>query len=263
MSTTHNDSPEVLLPLAAAGDELFPAAALELALELDVPPVIDLTDPLLLDALSPEQHTDRYPTPRGVWVSIFKPLVERSAAVVALVLLSPILLVLAAMVRLTLGRGVLFEQRRIGLGGRPFTILKFRTMKHSRRQHDEPVPVERRRTHKHPNDPRLTRTGRFMRTWSLDELPQLVNIARGEMSIIGPRPELETIVARYEPWQHQRHVVRPGLTGLWQVSDRASGKLLCECTEIDIEYVETVSFRTDLRILVRTPSAALGSNRGI
>jgi len=165
-------------------------------------------------------------------------------------------------VRITMGRGVLFEQRRIGQGGRPFTILKFRTMRHSRRTQDVPVNDDRRKTHKHPDDPRLTRAGRFMRKWSLDELPQLINIARGDMSIVGPRPELETIVMRYEPWQHQRHVVRPGLTGLWQVSDRGNGKLLCECTEVDIEYVETVSLVTDLRILARTPGAALGSNRG-
>src|SRR5207253_1548410 len=116
-------------------------------------------------------------------------------------------------VRIDLGPGVFFRQRRIGLRGREFTVLKFRTM-----LHEPPVGAPTgpcpEHGHKCPHDPRHTRMGRLLRKLSLDEIPQLLNVLRGEMSLVGPRPELPEIVARYEPWQHERHEVKPGLTGL-------------------------------------------------
>ncbi len=179
-------------------------------------------------------------------------------AAVALVVVSPILVVLAAAVAATLGRPVLFRQRRVGLGGDEFTCLKFRSMHPDRRVAavgQGPVG-ERRVTHKSAADPRLSRVGRFMRMASLDELPQLVNVLRGEMSVVGPRPELPAVVARYEPWQHCRHAVKPGMTGLWQVSARGDVDMH-HATEIDLDYIARMSLRTDLSILARTIPALL------
>jgi lipopolysaccharide/colanic/teichoic acid biosynthesis glycosyltransferase len=105
--------------------------------------------------------------------------------------------------------------------------------------------------HKLRQDPRITRVGRWLRRTSVDELPQLINILLGHMSLIGPRPELVEIVDRYEPWQHRRHMVRPGLTGWWQVSGRGN-RPMHENTELDLYYVDHLSAGLDLRILIRT-----------
>jgi lipopolysaccharide/colanic/teichoic acid biosynthesis glycosyltransferase len=170
--------------------------------------------------------------------------------------------VIAAVVRVTMGKGVFFRQERVGKDGRTFEVLKFRTMRHDRRQSQHPIDIaDRRRTHKHPNDPRHTRIGRFLRQSSLDELPQLVNVMRGEMSLIGPRPELVALVEKYPDWQHARHAVRPGMTGLWQVSARGE-RTMQECVDIDLDYVEQMSMWLDLRTALATPIAALGKRRG-
>jgi lipopolysaccharide/colanic/teichoic acid biosynthesis glycosyltransferase len=190
-----------------------------------------------------------------------KPVIDTLAAATALLLLAPLLAVVALIVRIDLGPGVLFRQRRVGLRGGEFTVLKFRTMLSAA------PPGSRQGScpdhgHKCPEDPRHTKTGKLLRKLSLDELPQLVNVLRGEMSLIGPRPELPEIVARYEPWQHARHLVKPGLTGLWQVRERGNGKLMWQSTGPDIEYVERLSLRTDVSILLRTVPALLGRNQG-
>jgi lipopolysaccharide/colanic/teichoic acid biosynthesis glycosyltransferase len=159
-------------------------------------------------------------------------------------------------VRLAIGPGVIYRQARVGRGGRPFVIFKLRTMTHDRRQVDIRVPDDRRVSHKRDDDPRHTSLGRFLRRTSLDELPQLINVIRGDMSLVGPRPELVGVVRRYEDWQHTRHVVRPGITGLWQVSHRDKG-LMCENSRVDLDYIRTLSLLTDLKILARTPLAAI------
>ena len=165
---------------------------------------------------------------------------------------------IAGVVAVTLGHPVLFRQRRVGLDGEVFEVLKFRTMRPDRRSRALDVIHDRRLTHKTPKDPRHTRVGRFLRRYSLDELPQLINVVRGEMSIVGPRPELESVVAAYPPGLEQRHLVKPGLTGLWQVSARGDGPMH-ENGQWDLDYVERASFRTDVAILVRTPRALLGT----
>jgi lipopolysaccharide/colanic/teichoic acid biosynthesis glycosyltransferase len=131
-----------------------------------------------------------------------------------------------------------------------------------RRTGERRQPIDsRRRNHKAPHDPRHTRLGRFLRRTSLDELPQLVNVIRGELSLVGPRPELPEVVAGYEAWQHARHFVRPGITGLWQVTQRGSGEPMHRHVATDLEYINRLSFMTDARILVRTVPAALGFDR--
>lgn len=171
----------------------------------------------------------------------------------ALVVLSPLLGATALAVRVSLGRGVLFRQARVGHHGADFEMLKFRTMRHSRRLSQLHFHgPDRRTTHKTTDDPRHTRLGRFLRRSSLDELPQLLHVVRGEMSLVGPRPELSTIVERHGLRSHQRHTVRPGLTGEWQVTHRVNGTHLHECFDDDLPYVRDVTFRRDVSVLLRT-----------
>jgi lipopolysaccharide/colanic/teichoic acid biosynthesis glycosyltransferase len=161
------------------------------------------------------------------------------------------MLVVALAVSLSGPGPVIFRQARVGYRGRPIVIYKFRTMTpHDRAAESAPFS-ERIQKHKDPGDPRITRVGRLLRRSSLDELPQLWNVVRGDMSLVGPRPEMPWIVAEYAPWQHLRHLVLPGLTGLWQVSGR-SDLPMHENTELDLRYVEQVSLRADLSILLRT-----------
>lgn len=132
-----------------------------------------------------------------------------------------------------------------------------------RRQGERRSPeATRRRNHKSPDDPRHTQLGRLLRASSLDELPQLVNVLRGELSLVGPRPELPEVVAGYEPWQHARHAVKPGLTGIWQITDRANGEPMHLHVGRDLEYVKRISARTDLGILLLTVPVLLGLSRG-
>jgi lipopolysaccharide/colanic/teichoic acid biosynthesis glycosyltransferase len=191
-----------------------------------------------------------------------KPLLDRIGGAVLLVMTAPLGLAAAASVRLTMGAPVILGQARVGKSGKVFTMYKFRTMEPDRRFDEASyIGEDRRRTHKHPQDPRLTPVGRFLRKWSLDELPQFLNVVRGEMSLVGPRPEMPQIVAGYEPWQHARHSVKPGITGLWQISERGN-RMMHEATETDLAYVEQISLATDLRIMIITPLAALGLRRG-
>ncbi len=199
--------------------------------------------------------------PSGVYIRVVKPFLDRCLAAGALVVAAVPMAVIAGIVALAIGRPVLFRQQRIGLDGEPFEVLKFRTMRPDRRSVRLDVIHDRRRTHKSEHDPRHTVIGRFLRRYSLDELPQLVNVIRGEMSVVGPRPELVSVVEQYPPTLHQRHYVRPGLTGLWQISARGAGPMH-ENGRWDLTYVEQVSLRTDLRILARTPAAMLGTNVG-
>jgi lipopolysaccharide/colanic/teichoic acid biosynthesis glycosyltransferase len=189
---------------------------------------------------------------------LVKPVIDRIVGVLAVLLAAPVLLVIAVAVYLRLGSPVLLRQQRVGRHGDRFTLYKFRTMLPDRRTTHQHYPgPDRRRTHKHPDDPRHTPLGRWLRRYSLDELPQLFNVARGDMSLVGPRPELPAIVAGYEPWQHQRHTVKPGLSGLWQVTERGNG-LMHEHTQIDLRYASNVTLRSDLWILANTIPALLG-----
>lgn len=214
----------------------------------------------------------------GAYERWVKPALDRLLAGLGLLVLAPVMLLVAAAVLCTLGRPVILRQERVGQHGRVFRVHKFRTMHHSRRlprdrrcsavgpgasPAERRAAADRRVVHKHPDDPRLVPLGRFLRRWSLDELPQFLDVLRGDMSLVGPRPELVTIVARYEPWQHRRHVVRPGITGPWQVGDRGGGgRQMHESTDIDLQYVNRVSFGQDLKLLLLTVPAALGRHRG-
>ncbi len=178
-------------------------------------------------------------------------------ATVLLVLLAPVLLVIWLVLFVTTRGKPIFKQTRVGEGGKLFTLYKFRTMvpDAERLQHrvrnelDGPVFKNRR-------DPRVTRFGRFLRKFSLDELPQLWNVLKGDMSLVGPRPPVPKEVLQYEPWQLERLSVKPGLTGLWQVSGRADLPFE-RWVELDLEYVARQSLWLDLKILLKTPWAVL------
>jgi lipopolysaccharide/colanic/teichoic acid biosynthesis glycosyltransferase len=161
--------------------------------------------------------------------------VDICAAALAGVLLSPAIVVIAVLVRWRLGAGVLFRQTRVGLGGREFTIVKFRTM----------LPETPERT---SDLERTTALSRVLRATSLDELPQLWNVLRGDMSLIGPRPTLPEQVAHYSPRQHGRHAIRPGLTGWAQVNGRNSISWP-ERIELDLWYIEHRSLGLDVKIV--------------
>jgi lipopolysaccharide/colanic/teichoic acid biosynthesis glycosyltransferase len=182
-------------------------------------------------------------------------MVDVGIATVLLVLMAPALVLIALAVRVAMGPGVIYRQRRVGRDGKTFMVYKFRTMREDRRQaRGSYVGLDRRQCHKHPGDPRHTPFGQFMRKLSLDELPQLANVVKGEMSLVGPRPELMSVVERYEPWQHARHAVKPGITGLWQVSEHRALPMH-EATALDLEYVQQVSLGADVAILARTVPA--------
>ncbi len=204
-----------------------------------------------------------YPSLESRYVRFVKPVTDRVVGLVFSIAVLVPLLVAIPLIWATMGRPALFIQERVGRGGRTFRVYKLRTMQPDRRVFAGTYGGEDRRVnHKSPQDPRLTGLGRFLRKWSIDELPQFWNVALGQMSLVGPRPELPAVIAaHYESWQHERHLVKPGITGLWQVSARGD-EPMHERTELDIEYVARVSFWTDARILVRTVPAALGRNKG-
>lgn len=170
-----------------------------------------------------------------------KRLFDLIASAAGLAVLLPVLIVVAILVRLFLGTPIIFRQRRPGLGGRPFTMYKFRTMTNARDSRGNLLP----------DSDRLTRLGRILRATSLDELPELVNVVKGEMSLVGPRPLLMEYMDRYTPRQRRRHEVRPGITGMAQVNGRQNLPF-SRRLELDVWYVQNQSFWLDLGILFRT-----------
>jgi exopolysaccharide biosynthesis polyprenyl glycosylphosphotransferase len=185
---------------------------------------------------------------------------DRSIALIALILLAPTLAMLALAIRLNSPGPVLFRQTRVGRGGREFTIYKFRSMfTDAEAQLEALLPMNERAEgllFKIRKDPRVTPVGRWLRRYSLDELPQLLNVVKGDMSLVGPRPPLPSEVARYESDVRRRLLVKPGLTGLWQVSGRSdlSGE---ESVRLDLEYVENWSLALDFMILWKTVFAVV------
>ena len=175
---------------------------------------------------------------------------DLAIAVIGLALVSPLLLVAAIAIRLESSGSVLYRQRRVGKDGRVFELYKLRTM----RRGADPVGVGTAVT---AGDPRVTRVGRFLRRFSLDELPNLINVLRGEMRIVGPRATLSAQVQLYTPRQRRRLDLRPGVTGWAQIHGRA-GIPWEERIELDVWYVEHRSLWLDLRILAKTPAALLG-----
>lgn len=202
------------------------------------------------------------PTPVGYRLA--KRTLDLGVALVGLLLISPILVAVGVALKAESRGPILFRQQRIGLGGRPFTCYKFRTMhlgaeQEGHRDHVRTLIRRGRPLHPTageawlpiPSDPRVTRLGAFLRRSHLDELPQLLNIVRGEMSLVGPRPPIPYEVEVYEPWHLRRLAVIPGLTGLWQAT--GWGRLsFDDGVRLDIAYIDRRSFWLDMGLILRT-----------
>jgi exopolysaccharide biosynthesis polyprenyl glycosylphosphotransferase len=193
----------------------------------------------------------------SLYVTRLKRLVDFVLATALLIVLAPLLLVVALAIRLSSKGPVLYTQERIGLHNRPFSVLKFRSMVHGAEDDSGPVWAAER-------DPRVTRAGRWLRRWRLDELPQLLNVIKGDMSLVGPRPERSIFVNEFltaVPMYNQRHGLRPGITGWGQIhyDYAASREQTREKLEYDLFYVKNASFLLDLAILLRTTRTLVGA----
>jgi lipopolysaccharide/colanic/teichoic acid biosynthesis glycosyltransferase len=181
-----------------------------------------------------------------------------------LLVLSPLFALLAMSVKLNSSGSALFRQERVGLHGRVFRVVKFRSMcDGAEEQLDDlrPLNVIRGQAFKVDCDPRITAVGRFLRRSSLDELPQLWNVLRGQMSLVGPRPPLPCEVANYDVWHRRRLSMKPGMTGLWQIGGRSEAEF-DHWVEKDLEYIDRWSFWLDLKIIARTlPAMLSGTGR--
>lgn len=205
----------------------------------------------------PLLHVDHAELTGAKWV--IKSFFDKVVATAALCVLSPLLALIAIAIILDDGGPVLFAQTRVGKDGQPFTVLKFRTMVRDaelRREAIAALDEGDGLLFKVRNDPRVTTTGSWLRRWSLDELPQLFNVVLGEMSLVGPRPPLPSEAARYGNDLRRRLVVKPGMTGLWQVSGR-SDLSHEDAVRLDLRYVENWSFALDLQILWKTLAAVI------
>lgn len=179
---------------------------------------------------------------RGLYEKYIKRVLDFLLSLMALIVLSPILLIVAVLVRVKLGSPVIFKQERPGLNGKIFKMYKFRTMTNERDENGELLP----------DDVRLTKFGKLLRKTSLDELPELANIFKGDMSIVGPRPLLVEYLPYYAPWERHRHDVRPGLTGWAQINGRNNIDNWESRFKLDIEYVNKCSFAFDIKIIFLT-----------
>ncbi|MCX6912073.1 MAG: sugar transferase, partial [Verrucomicrobia bacterium] len=200
-------------------------------------------------------------TPDSSWPRVAKQLIDSLGSFLALLFGWLLLGLLALLVKLTSPGPVLFRQQRSGINGRPFTLYKFRTMVTNAEQLKHELAAMNEMTgpvFKVTNDPRVTRVGKFLRKYSLDELPQLFNVLRGEMSLVGPRPLPVDEVKRFNDLAHRRRLsVKPGLTCLWQVSGRNNVCDFKDWVRLDLEYIDTWSLWLDIWILWRTLPAVL------
>lgn len=205
--------------------------------------------------------------------SPWKGVLDRLLALLGTVVLSPLLILIALGIRLDSGASPIFAQERVGRDGRKFIVYKFRTMHpnnddseykaYLRRLITQGAPYgvdqQRRAVYKVADDPRVTRVGAWLRKTNLDELPQLFNVLKGEMSLVGPRPDIPFAVEIYEDWHKKRLSVKPGITGLWQVHGRAN-RSFDEMVRLDIDYVERQSPLLDGKIMLLTVGTILGKD---
>jgi exopolysaccharide biosynthesis polyprenyl glycosylphosphotransferase len=250
-----------------------PSRVRQLSWELEAEATELVLAPALTDIAGPRVHTrpvaglplihvDRPTYGKANWLR--KRAFDVVLSSLLLVLAGPVLLVLAAAVRVTSSGPALFRQERVGQNGSTFRMIKFRSMVADAEARlaelqTGPRDAGNEVLFKIKDDPRITPLGRVLRRYSLDELPQLINVLKGEMSLVGPRPPLAAEVDRYEPDARRRLLVRPGMTGLWQVSGR-SDLSWSESVRLDVYYVENWSVTGDLAILAKTARAALGSS---
>lgn len=225
--------------------------------------------PLTLESLlSSAELSDPYFVAASYDLKKLKPFqwaIKRTVDVVAsglgLLMLTPFLLTVAAAIRLESPGSVIYKQKRIGLHGKEFSMYKFRSMKQNADQELQKL-LEKNQTgqgmFKMFDDPRVTRIGKFIRKYSIDELPQLLNVLKGDMSLVGPRPPIERELLHYKNWHYFRFATLPGLTGLWQVSGRSRIKDFDNVVKLDYQYINTWNLGLDVKLLLKTLPVVLG-----
>lgn len=195
-----------------------------------------------------------------VLYNIAKRSLDIMASLVGLILLSPIILIVAILIKLESEGPIVFSQKRIGLNKREFKMYKFRSMVQNAEELKEKLQKQNEMSgpmFKMKNDPRVTKVGKFIRKTSIDELPQLINVLKGDMSLVGPRPSLPKEVEKFEPWMLKRLEVKPGLTCYWQVSGRNNIDFE-DWMKLDIKYVEDRSFLLDIKLIFKTVFVLFG-----
>lgn len=183
-----------------------------------------------------------------------KRLLDIICSALGLIILSPVLLIVAILIKLESKGPVIFSQARVGLNGNEFKMYKFRSMVQNAEELKEKLAKQNEMSgpmFKMKDDPRVTKVGKFIRKTSIDEIPQLINVIKGDMSLVGPRPSLPKEVAKFEPWMLDRLNVKPGLTCYWQVSGRNNIDFI-EWMKLDLKYVEDRSFVLDLKLIFKT-----------
>ena len=184
----------------------------------------------------------------------FKRSIDVICSIIGLISLSPIFLIVSILIRLESKGEIIFKQKRVGLNGEEFEIYKFRSMVANAEELKEKLAEENEMSgpmFKMKDDPRITKVGKFIRKTSIDELPQLINVVKGEMSLVGPRPSLPKEVAEFEEWMNERLLVKPGLTCYWQVSGRNNIDFE-DWMKLDIKYVRERNFWLDIKLILKT-----------
>ena len=188
------------------------------------------------------------------YYEFFKRSIDVICSIIGLISLSPIFLIVSILIRLESKGEIIFKQKRVGLNGEEFEIYKFRSMVANAEELKEKLAEENEMSgpmFKMKDDPRITKVGKFIRKTSIDELPQLINVVKGEMSLVGPRPSLPKEVAEFEEWMNERLLVKPGLTCYWQVSGRNNIDFE-DWMKLDIKYVRERNFWLDIKLILKT-----------
>lgn len=204
------------------------------------------------------------PVDVGIDEHHFQPFIKRSMDILisgaGIIALSPLFCIIILLIRLTSHGSAIYKQERIGFNQKRFQMYKFRSMFHDADEKFENVKDLNETNHvmfKSKNDPRITPVGKFLRKWSLDELPQLFNILKGDMSLVGPRPPIERELSDYKPWHYVRFMGKPGLTGMWQINGRSQIKDFDHVVALDYSYLQHWNIFKDLKILIKTIPAVL------
>ena len=196
----------------------------------------------------------------NVLYEVIKRIIDIVASFTGLILLSPLILIVSMLIKLESKGEVIFKQKRVGLNGKEFYMYKFRSMVINAEELKEQLESQNEMSgpmFKIKDDPRITKVGKFIRKTSIDELPQLINVIKGDMSLVGPRPSLPKEVEKFEQWMMERLEVKPGLTCIWQISGRNNIDFE-DWMKLDIKYVRERSFKLDIKLILKTVLVLFG-----
>ncbi|OKZ87658.1 sugar transferase [Clostridium sp. 29_15] len=196
----------------------------------------------------------------NILYEVIKRIIDIVASFTGLILLSPLILIVSMLIKLESKGEVIFKQKRVGLNGKEFYMYKFRSMVINAEELKEQLESQNEMSgpmFKIKDDPRITKVGKFIRKTSIDELPQLINVIKGDMSLVGPRPSLPKEVKKFEQWMMERLEVKPGLTCIWQISGRNNIDFE-DWMKLDIKYVRERSFKLDMKLILKTVLVLLG-----